>query len=1069
MRLNAIGVARHIVRFPSCAAVVILFVAASPAIGQRQVLSGHIPGAVRRLNLQPSGRLDATNRLHLAIGLPLRNPDALSALLKALDDPLSPQYRQYLTPEQFAERFGPTERDYQAVVDFAKANGLQVSKVFPNRALVDVEGTVGDVEKVLHVTLRTYNHPAEGRPFYAPDTEPSLDLTTPILHIGGLDNYSIPHPNLRARQSGLTPNATPNAGSGPGSLYMGNDFRAAYVPGTTLNGSGQNVGLLQFDGYTNSDITYYENLAGLPSVTLSNFLIDGASGAPSGNGGEVEVSLDIEMVLSMTSGGVSRVILYMAPNPSPWEDLMHQMAVDNSCKQISCSWSGGGPDPNAETALVQMRTQGQSFFNATGDSDAFVGAISFPSDSTNVTEVGGTTLTTTGPGGSYVSETAWNRGYDPPTTGSCPANGSTPGDCYVGTSGGISTYYGIPLWQEAVSMASNQGSTTMRNVPDVALTAEDVYVRADGLDYTVGGTSCAAPLWAGFVALANQQATAAGRPTVGFLNPAIYNIGLGPSYVSCFHDITTGNNIHPNSPSAFSAVTGYDLCTGWGTPNGTNLINALLGPPLVVAGSVVSGGNGNGVIDADECNHLNLIVQNFSTSAAMTMNATLATTTPGVTITQPTSSYPNIGPGAFATNTTPFQVSTSPSFVCGTPVSLSLALTYAGGSSTDSFTLPTCTSCPSTQVTDGLSRSSPVQTGRLTRNGTASACNAPKSCPGYFTTSGSYAYHAYSFTNSSSGTVCVTVTLSTSCSGSALIFSESYLGAFSPGSLCSGYLADLGNSATGSASYSFDVPANTNFIVVVNAVNTSSYCSSYTLAVSGLPCYVDGGGPCSISPPAASFTATPVNGAAPLNVSFTDTSTGSPTNWAWNFGDGNTSTLENPSHVYTNTGSYTVQLIASNAGGSGTNTQAIGVYDPYAWWENFYFGNTNSANGAPDADADGAGMSNTNKFLAGFNPTNSAASLYILNVAVTNTTDIQVTYLGANGDSSYLPGIASRTNVLEFTSGADDGSYSNNFASTGQTNILSGGTGLGVVTNMVDSGGATNIPARYYRIRVLVP
>jgi hypothetical protein len=119
-------------------------------------------------------------------------------------------------------------------------------------------------------------------------------------------------------------------------------------------------------------------------------------------------------------------------------------------------------------------------------------------------------------------------------------------------------------------------------------------------------------------------------------------------------------------------------------------------------------------------------------------------------------------------------------------------------------------------------------------------------------------------------------------------------------------------------------------------------------------------------------------------------------------------------------------------------------------------------------DPDGDGLSNLQESMAGFNPTNSAAYLHVISIATTGS-DVKVTYLGANGDSTYTPGITSRTNVLEFTKGTASGSYSNNFTSTGQTNILSGGTGLGVVTNMLDSGGATNIPARYYRLRVLVP
>ncbi len=130
-------------------------------------------------------------------------------------------------------------------------------------------------------------------------------------------------------------------------------------------------------------------------------------------------------------------------------------------------------------------------------------------------------------------------------------------------------------------MTANQGSTTMRNVPDVALTAENVYVRADGADYNVGGTSCAAPLWAGFAALINQQAVSVGQPLIGFVNPLVYAIGAKTNYTSVFHDTTTGDNTSPSSPTKFYAVPGYDLCTGWGTPAGQRLID-VLAPPLIV-------------------------------------------------------------------------------------------------------------------------------------------------------------------------------------------------------------------------------------------------------------------------------------------------------------------------------------------------------------------------------------------------------------------------------------------------------------------------------------------------------
>jgi len=210
--------------------------------------------------------------------------------------------------------------------------------------------------------------------------------------------------------------------------------------------------------------------------------------------------------------------------------------------------------------------------------------------------------------------------------------------------------------------------------------------------------------------------------------------------------------------------------------------------------------------------------------------------------------------------------------------------------------------------------------------------------------------------------------------------------------------------------------------------------------------------------PVPGFTAGPTSGAAPLNVSFTDTSSGSITSWAWVFGDGNMSTNQNPSDIYANPGAYTVQEIVSGPGGSRTDTVAnlINVYDPFAWWQLQHFGSTNN-------------NASTNKFLTGFDPTNTAAYLHIISIANTNNTDINVIYLGANGDSTWSPGLASRTNVLEFTAGTASGDYLSNFISANVTNILSGGTGTGIVTNMLDSGGATNTPSRYYRVRVLVP
>ena len=266
---------------------------AAPArAADRQVLHNHLPAAAA--NATPLRQAPRWTRLDLGIGLPLRDREGLTNLLQEIYDPASANYHHFLTPEQFAERFGPTPEDYQAVAGFAQSHGLIVTARHSNRMLVSVRGTVTDIERAFHINLNEYQHPTEARTFYAPDAEPSLDLTTPVLHISGLDSFVLPHSCLKRIPLDQTkPDLT---GSGPNGAYLGNDFRAAYVPGVSLIGTGQTVGLLEFDsGFYQSDITAYEKLAGLPNVPVSAVLLDGYNGGA--GGGNDEVSLDIEMAV----------------------------------------------------------------------------------------------------------------------------------------------------------------------------------------------------------------------------------------------------------------------------------------------------------------------------------------------------------------------------------------------------------------------------------------------------------------------------------------------------------------------------------------------------------------------------------------------------------------------------------------------------------------------------------------------------------------------------------------------------------------------------------------------------
>ncbi len=562
-------------------AVVFFLIATLTGLGAesgRKWLHGHMLKVVSHLT--PLGKLSATNQLSLAIGLPLRDPAGLDVFLQQLYDPRCPNFHHYLTPAEYTERFGPTESDYEAVKNFARTNGLTITATHDNRLLLDVKGSAVAVEKAFHVTLEIYKHPSEKRNFFAPDSEPSVDISLPIADVSGLNNYSRPHPNFHVRP---TTAAAPRVGSGSGGTYFGSDFRATYAPGTTLTGAGQSVGLVQFDGFYSNDIASYAAAAGMTNIPIQTVLIDGFSGTPTtGSGsGNTEVSLDIEMAMAMAPGLSSIVVFEGNLNNFIPNDVLNQMAASNTVKNLSSSWGwSGGPDATTDNIFKQMAAQGQTYFNASGDSDAFptgyvdnAGNITAPSSSPYIIQVGGTTLSTASVGGNYTSETVWNWGYYPQVS------------AYVGSSGGVSSYYSIPTWQMGInSFANNGGSSKQRNIPDVALTGDNVSVYyGNGSTTTVGGTSCAAPLWGGFMALVNEQAAANSQPPGGFINPALYELANQSTYNSTFHDVTMGNNVSTSSPNAFYAVPGYDLCTGLGTPNGTNFINALLNPdPLIV-------------------------------------------------------------------------------------------------------------------------------------------------------------------------------------------------------------------------------------------------------------------------------------------------------------------------------------------------------------------------------------------------------------------------------------------------------------------------------------------------------
>jgi len=514
------------------------------------------------------GHLPASRILQLDVVLPVRDQAGLDAFLADLYSSTVPNYRHFLTPAEFTERFGPTQEDYNEVVRYVQSHGLTVVGGSRDGMEVQVKGPVSAIESAFHVNLLSYQHPTENRIFYGPDREPTTDLSFQLWHISGLDNYSIPHPlyvkkSDYAKSHGISPDMVVShatTGSGPSASFLGSDMRAAYYGGTALNGSGQNLGLWEYLGTDLADLnTYYANVKQTNTVPITLLSTDGTSTScvDSRSGGrcdDTEQTLDMTQALGMAPG-LNSLVMYVGSTDTA---IISSMTTHNPLPTtIGCSWGWTPADPTTLDPYFQkMAAQGQNFFAASGDSSTWSRRNeAWPADDANVVSVGGTDLTTSSAAGPWKSETAW-----------------------VDSGGGISPdNIKIPSWQSqpGVINSSNKGSTTLRNGPDVSANANfTFYVCADQTACTAneyGGTSFAAPMWAGYIALVNQQLLADGYSTIGYINPYLYSFGVSSSYGTDFHDITSGKS------GSYSAVKGYDLVTGWGSPNGQGLLNALVG------------------------------------------------------------------------------------------------------------------------------------------------------------------------------------------------------------------------------------------------------------------------------------------------------------------------------------------------------------------------------------------------------------------------------------------------------------------------------------------------------------
>lgn len=532
------------------------------------------------------GATSASKVITLSVVLPLRDAAGAEDFAFHVSEPGDPLYRQYLRPEAFAARFGADANDYGTVRAWATAQGLTPGEMFTARTVLPVTGSVAAVEAAFGVKISDYRD-AKGRVFYAADRDASLPpgIAGKVVGVIGLSSKAHFVPLARTKPEGAAPLGI---GTGPGGAYLAADLRTAYaVPPQSFAAKTQTLAVFEQGGFDPNDVAVYIAKNKLPSVPVVVRGVDGYGGGIDDPGVELEAVLDIDMQIGMNPAA-KQILVYEDGFAESFQvdllDSFSAMATDDTAKSISVSYGQdetlqGATAIKAEnTVLLQMVSQGQAVFVASGDNGAYGNSprdsslplnVADPASQPKVTGVGGTTLFT-GPKQSYEAEEAWN-------------------DLGAGdgaTGGGISAVWKLPLYQKQRQYpvtAYNGGSTTMRNVPDVAsvanpLTGVAVYSKLNGGWITIGGTSVSAPLWAGFYSLANAASEGFGFGSLGFVNPALYHLATNVGFFfPDFLDIIDGSNgVNDgyNLPG-FMAGINYDNTTGWGSFNGAPLIPDL--------------------------------------------------------------------------------------------------------------------------------------------------------------------------------------------------------------------------------------------------------------------------------------------------------------------------------------------------------------------------------------------------------------------------------------------------------------------------------------------------------------
>ncbi|MBS2009346.1 MAG: S8/S53 family peptidase [Cyanobacteria bacterium SZAS TMP-1] len=529
-------------------------------------LSGSVPEVVQQS--QQIQHADPEAQLEIVVGLKARNEADLDALINRQQDPSSPDYQRFISPDEFTQRFAPTQSQVDGVVNFLTANGLKIKRVYSNHLLIHAVGNIAQLEKAFGVTINQYQLPgptahntmAASTKYFSNDRDPSIpaglkDVIESVIGLNTLDAFESRVRHARATPSGyqraLTPQDVATAYN-----YPNDNNKVVPAAGAKYNGHGVTVAIATAYGYDRADVeTYWKTHNVTRTGNLTDVPINGTTAKL-----EEETTLDLELAGSQAPG--ADILMYIASSPAfiNFTLTFGQIVIDNKADVMTVSWGlceehTGWLQMKTESLIFrQAAVQGIAVFASAGDDGAYdCGAdakkvqwrVDFPSSSPHVTAVGGTALHVSD--SVRTTETTWESG-----------------------GGGVSSHWDRPVWQVAPTLPSgNRRATADVSLNGDPATGYSFYFQ--GRWMRIGGTSASAPEWAALWALVMEGT----KQRVGSANFYVYRMGALKEYHKYFYDVIRGNN-GAGVGNGYNAGPGWDIPSGWGTPNGAEIINWMI-------------------------------------------------------------------------------------------------------------------------------------------------------------------------------------------------------------------------------------------------------------------------------------------------------------------------------------------------------------------------------------------------------------------------------------------------------------------------------------------------------------